>query len=322
MPAHHRPKLRVLLACGAVALTAGLLNCGDLRTLHVPADEHDTGAVIFESADAGPHDAGPHDAGPHDAGPVDAGYDGGHYECDPSTLFIYTLDTSNTLYRFDPPTLTFTTMGVVDCPEVVGPYSMAVDRLGTAWVEYQDGNLFKVDTNTAHCVATSFAAGQHGFQTFGMGFATEGAGSSRDTLFVSDAAGKGLAKIDTTSFVLTPIHAFTGLQGTGLSGRAELTGTGAGLLFGAFEGMPFELADIDKSDARIFSQQPMTGISSSANGSSFTFGAWGGSFWIFEGPGFGTNVYRFNQSGSAPMLVKSVSQIIVGAGVSTCAPMR
>jgi hypothetical protein len=62
---------------------------------------------------------------------------------------------------------------------------MAIDRNATAWVLYDSGQLFKVSTSDASCTPTSFAAGQQGLYNFGMGFASNSAGSSDETLFIS-----------------------------------------------------------------------------------------------------------------------------------------
>ena len=106
---------------------------------------------------------------------------------------------------------------------------MAVDRRGVAYVLYDDGSLYRVSTATAACTATSFAVGQNGFQTFGMGFASDFGGAA-ERLYVSDndfdGTLRGLGFIDTTTFKLS----FVGPYGADIR-RSELTGTGDGRLF-------------------------------------------------------------------------------------------
>jgi hypothetical protein len=238
--------------------------------------------------------------------------------CSAESQFVYVLDSGAMLYRFNPPTLEFTPIGLLNCPTVFGtPFSMAVDRDANAWVVYTDGAVFQVNTTTAVCTPTAYQAGQQGWSTFGMGFSTAGVGSTVDGLFVSDAVlNQGLATIDTQSLQLQPIGAYDQL-----AARAELTGTGDGRLFGAFEGAPYIVAEIDKSNAHIISQAPQDPIQYAPSSSNFAFAFWGGTFWLFVGPGTSTDVFHYDPVASSTTLVKSVPQVIVGAGVSTCAPI-
>lgn len=243
--------------------------------------------------------------------------------CSAESQFVYVIDSAATLYKFDPPSLLFTPVGTINCGAgfLDTPFSMAVDRNANAWVVYTDGSLYKVDTQTAACSPTGFTPGQSGFVTFGMGFSTDGAGSTKDTLFVSqaDALGtsKGLAIIDTQSLVLTPIGAYDQTNA-----RAELTGTGDGKLFGAFEGSPYVVSQIDKNNAKILSQAPQSPVQYPPGASNFAFAFWGGSFWLFVGPGTSTDVFHYDPSAPSTTKVSSVPQVIVGAGVSTCAPLK
>jgi len=242
--------------------------------------------------------------------------------CSTESQYVYVIDDTATLYKFDPPALSFTAIGTLNCGTFFDtPFSMAVDRNANAWVVYTDGSLYKVDTKTAGCSPTSFAPGQSGFITFGMGFSTDGPGSSHDTLFVSDSdfAGttKGLAIVDTQSLVLTPVGMYDQINA-----RAEMTGTGDGKLYGAFEGSPYVVSEIDKSNAKILSQAPQNPIQYPPGGSNFAFAFWGGSFWLFVGPGSKTDVFQFDPAANTTTLRTSVTQVIVGAGVSTCAPIE
>ncbi len=256
-------------------------------------------------------------------GSGNSGGGGGGSACSVESQFVYVLDSDAKLYKFDPPALTFTAIGTLNCPAgfLDTPFSMAVDRNANAWVVYTNGALFKVDTKTAACSATGFQPGQAGFVTFGMGFSTEGAGSSKDTLFVSDSdmggTTKGLATIDTQSLVLTPIGMYDQMNA-----RAELTGTGDGKLYGAFEGSPYVVAQIDKSQAKILSQAPQNQVQYPPGGSNFAFAFWGGSFWLFVGPGTSTDVFQYDPQAGTTIKKKSEAFAIVGAGVSTCAPIK
>ena len=203
-------------------------------------------------------------------------------------------------------------------------FSMAVDRNAVAWVLAQDGTIVKYDINAKTCAKTAYAAGQHGFQTFGMGFSSDGAGAATDSLFVTDdelqtpSSNRGLARIDTSSLSLSPVAQYDQLT----SLEAELTGTGDGRLFGAFEGSPYTVAEIDKSTGHIISVAPQSGINYAPSSSSLAFAFWGGDFWLFIGPGGTTDVFQYQPSAKTTTKRETEPFEIVGAGVSTCAPTK
>jgi hypothetical protein len=257
-----------------------------------------------------------------DAGFGGSGQGGSAPGCAQETQFIYTLAADNTLSRFDPPTLTFTKIGTLDCPNsFASPFSMAVDRNAQAWVVFTDGSLARVDTKTAKCTPTSFVPGQSGFTTFGMGFSSNSPGSADETLFVSESSfggsTLGLARIDVQTLKLTPVG-----QYDKLNARAEMTGTGDARLFAAFEGTPYIVAEIHKSDAKVLSQAKQDAISYPGGGSNFAFAFWGGDFWLFVGPGTSTDVFQYKPMTGVTTKVSSTTAEIVGAGVSTCAPTK
>lgn len=312
----HLPR-PLLAACFLVAAGAAALACS--ATTQPNQFAGGAGGVGPGGADVGGSAAD----GSSGVGIFDAGHsDGSGGGCAEETQFIYTLASDNALYKFDPPSLAFTLIGYVNCPTIFGPFSMAVDRVGRAWAVFQDGSLFSIDTKNAACTATSFLPGQNGFVTFGMGFSSNAVGSEDETLYVSDSGNgfgstQGLAKIDLTTMTLTPIGGYDLLQA-----RAEMTGTGDAKLFGAFEGSPYIVAQVDKTSAHIISQAPQSAINYPPNGSNFAFAAWGGDFWLFVGPGTSTDVFHYKPSDGSTVLAKSVGFAVVGAGVSTCAPTK
>jgi hypothetical protein len=248
--------------------------------------------------------------------------DGGFSTCAKETQFIYTLSSDNMLYKFDPPTLVFTPIGKLDCnKQGASPFSMAVDRKAQAWVVFTDGTLAQVDTKTAHCTPTSFVVGQSGFTTFGMGFSSNAPGSADETLFVSDSSFNGstlgLATIDVQTLKLTPVGKYDKI-----TARAEMTGTGDARLFAAFEGTPYNVAEVGKTDAKVLSQAPQAAINYPAGSSNFAFAFWGGDFWLFVGPGNKTDVFQYKPATGKTDQVQTTSAVIVGAGVSTCAPTK
>jgi hypothetical protein len=250
----------------------------------------------------------------------------GNDGCSDAARLVYVVSQENDLYSFTPTTTTLTKIGRLSCPTdgLATPNSMAVDREGTAWVNYSDGTLFKVSTADASCSATSFEPNQAGFLKFGMAFATNGPGSTEDTLYVSGldllgGAGKGLGKIDLKTMKLTMIGEYSGnLAGEG----AELTGTGDGQLFGFFTTEPYAtLAEIDRAKGSTSGDKSLEGVNT---GSAWAFSFWGGDFWFYTSDGVSpSRVTRLAASGAGDISVAK-SDVggfrIVGAGVSTCAP--
>lgn len=226
-------------------------------------------------------------------------------ECTEETKQIYVLGADKGLYRFYPETLKFVLVGIVGCPTTAGTFSMAVDRRGTAWVEYQDGRLFIVDTRNAQCLPTAFPPGRKGFETFGMGYALDAPDAGQETLYV---AGDTLAALDTSSFAFD-------VRGSLSFSRNELTSIGADLYgFSPYSGA---ITGYDKSTGT-----PTVTYRTTALGDrvAFAFTQWAGEFYIFTGESTST-VTRYSPStDTSTVVVENAGILIVGAGTSTCAP--
>lgn len=270
--------------------------------------------------------------------------------CSDAAKLVYVLSGDYDLYSFDPAALKFEKIGRIDCAvehdkvtiddgsgddiEVSDntPNSMAVDRTGRAWVGYQDGELFNVDTSNAHCTSTGFDYANSGFNKYGMGFSADSAGATTDTLYLIGeqfevdgqslgSVGKGLYKLDTTSFALTAVGDFPGH----LRHQAgELTGGGDGKLYGFFTTSPAVSAEIDKSSAVTSNEKKLDTVDLSGGSYAFAFSYWGGDFWFYSSKnGNPSKVTRLRTStnGKEETAVANVGDFqIVGAGVSTCAP--
>jgi hypothetical protein len=196
---------------------------------------------------------------------------------------------------------------------------MAVDQNAVAWVLYEDGQLFQVDTTTAACQSTSFAVGQQGFLQFGMGFVFNPT-TGLDTLYISG----GSTQLPTPQPLGTV--AFPSLTATTIGtvsiGFPDLTGTGDGELWGFVP--PYDsvtnqsvLAQLDPTTGATLASFPLPTLDFT---SSWAMKFWGGSFWIF----IDNSVYavdRTTQILSEP-LPNDSPRSIVGAGVSTCAPVQ
>jgi hypothetical protein len=220
---------------------------------------------------------------------------------DASTTLIYAVTEEYSLLRFDPSTASFARIGTLDCPDPGSPFSMAVDREGIAYVLYDD------------------EPGTHNgaFAEFGMGFsANEDDGG--ETLYVAGTTGE-LGSIDTSSYLLTDIGGFTPTFVQG-----ELTGTGDGRLFSFYATVPqgpsSAIVQIDKTNASVIAEDVLPSVT---QGGGWAFGFWGGDFYLFTAPGgAGSIVTRFRPSDGSTTQVATYPEIIVGAGVSTCAPQE
>jgi centrosomal CEP192-like protein len=239
-------------------------------------------------------------------------------DCVDGSQWIYTVDTTGMFSRFDPAALTFTDIGRLACPSSTTPFSMAVDEHAVAWVLYRDGNLFRVDTGTAACQATSFQVGQLGITQFGMGFVFDPT-TGIDSLYVAGGTAVGplastLATISFPSLTMSPI-------GTITAGWPELTGTGDGELWGfvpsfASSTGQSRLLQLDPTNGAVLASFPYTNLTSGGWAVKF----WGGSFWIF----LGSSIYEVSRATPEKIVtaVVNTGRNIVGAGVSTCAPVQ
>ncbi len=258
---------------------------------------------------------------------------------DAAVTLIYVIGQTGTLYSYDPPTGTFATLGSISCPTSgsSSPFSMAVDREGIAYVEFADqtptetlgANLYRVSTKTTSCTATPYDPAANGRVTFGMSFVANGAdaGDGGETLFVAlqptqadgALANDSLAKIDSTSFDVSRVGEFSrNVQ------FAELTGTGDGRLFAFYSQgdpgvAPSTIGQIDPATAQVVAEDTLP----LAQGRGWAFAYWGGAFYMFTAPSDHTVVTRFDPSdGTLIPQTWLDGDIIVGAGVSTCAPSQ
>jgi hypothetical protein len=252
---------------------------------------------------------------------------------DAGATLVYVVTQQEQLLSFYPPTAQFRAIGPLKCPtrtSGTSPFSMAVDRTGIAFVVYDDGELFRVSTANARCQTTPFQSGQSGFAVkFGMGFSHDNTGTG-ETLFVASGSSAipSLATIDPRTFALRIVGP---LQPPILN--AELSGTGAGDLFAFFAtsgATPCDntngnvctdsaIGQLDKTTGRVVAQSLLRG---NAQGMAWAFAFWGGDFYTFTAPGGATVVNRFNPADGSIVTVATRPDLIVGAGVSTCAPAQ
>ncbi|MFZ5443460.1 MAG: hypothetical protein ACOZQL_25860 [Myxococcota bacterium] len=265
-----------------------------------------------------------------DAG-VSASADGGSDDgCAAEARLVYVIDQDRTVSSFNPQAIgvsnAFTELGRISCPSASGaePFSMSVDRHATAWIVYDSGELFTVALRSAPltCVKTAFSP-QLGVAKFGMGFVANAPGSHDETLFIS---GSDLSStLTTTKFgtlSVTPPHAVSVL-GT-LGGAPELTGTGDGKLWAFFPNLsPPKVAQLSKLDGASLTTFEAPTLAGTPRAWAFAF--WGGDFFVFleRDTELSTSVWKLDgQTGALSSVLPSTGRRIVGAGVSTCAPVE
>jgi hypothetical protein len=308
------------------------LACGSRTGLLVPPPQRDAAVSEEASLDSGEEaaaDAGPdatEEDAPEELPSIDGSFPDAPNPCDGGQTLVYLITQENQLLGFDPASLSTNTIGIVACPTMATPFSMAVNRQGIAYSLFGDGTLWRIDTGTAACTPTSFAPDQAGIPTFGMGYVADvgdggPGGDAGETLYVDqEMAGgggisTGLAWIDTTTMVLNFIGPFS----PPVAGM-EMTGTADGRLFGsglvATGGS--QIAEIDRATARIVASTP---LSVGQQGDAWAFAFWGGSFWVFTSPGGTTTVTRFDPMTNQETTATTINGTVVGAGVSTCAPL-
>lgn len=241
---------------------------------------------------------------------------------------IYVFQSDDKLAFYNPLDGTLTDLGTIGCQRGASPFSMGVGKDGIAWVEYspQPSTLFRYDTRSMKCVPTAFVNPGEPFSNFGMGFAADGPGSAAETLYLAGSADSGgatptLGRLDLQTLAITPIGQ--------LSGRAELTGTGGGELWAFFADANPRMQRLDKQSGAVLADVTLPGLGDLSN-SAFAFAAWGGDFYAFVtgGPGGSpsqTSVWRIHEvDGKLAELKRvgpTIGRVIVGAGVSTCAPL-
>lgn len=224
------------------------------------------------------------------------------------------------LVKFDAQTLTFLEIGELNCPaeEDSTPFSMSVDRQGVAWVLYDTGDLFRVNTSDASCQATAYVAGQEDFYLFGMGFALNVPGEPQESLYIAGGFGPGEGQ------PRLGVLSFPDLQVTDLApidGWPEMSGTANAELWGFFPGsVPPRVARINGNGEEL-ETIPVTGIDGDPN--AWAFAHWGGKFWLFykSQDDESTRVFKVERDPvSVEEVITNSGRYIVGAGVSTCAP--
>ena len=266
----------------------------------------------------------------------------GNDGCSAASKLIYVVDNNNTLSQFDPTTKMFTDLGTLNCPGTGGspnnpfasdyqPFSMGVDRNATAYVLFVDQNglsttpkLFKVDTTAQGlpCTATSFTSST--LQEFGMGFSTTTAGGDVDELFI--AGGSNISTTSPSSLNTLDVSNYSPTPHGTVQGSPELTGNANAELWGFFpDATNARIVQINKADGTELQSHKLPASMQEAPGA-WAFGFYGGSYYVFLGKQGTTTsdptiVFEVDPTGTLMSTTPTNTRHIVGAGVSTCAPV-
>lgn len=270
---------------------------------------------------------------------------------------IYVVDETYNLLSFDPrligtPAGPYHVIGHLNCPNpgtslqpgggAATPFSMAVDRNAVAWVLYSSGKLYKVSTADASCQATSFTpqqtvsgpGGSQQFSLFGMAYVSDTAGGDTEKLFIGggnvDAASSGsLGWIDTSAANLAVNYVHSIAPSAEYS--AELTGLGDTTLWLFFPDTTQQsfVTQLDKTTgAGIGNPFRFDLAAAGRQVQAWAFAQWGGKFYVFVttvdslGGNQNATVHEVDRaSGAHSVILQNQPYPVVGAGVSTCAPV-
>ncbi|WP_177325993.1 hypothetical protein [Nannocystis exedens] len=246
---------------------------------------------------------------------------------------IFVLSDDAELWKYFPETNSFTMLGAIGCG-MTNTFSMAVDRLGYAWVQFNGtGELRKVDvTNVADCSDPGFVPGQNGVTNFGMAFVSNSDSDKCDRIYGNTYSGFGgysegpnagdFITIDPNDLALSK------LGKTNFDG-AELTGTGDGRAFIFGGQFPSKLVEADKDTGAALDVLPLNGLE--INNGAFAFAFFAGDFYFFtdsDNDLFNSEVTHLDYDDSdmngvqdLTVLTENAPLLVVGAGVSTCAPV-
>ena len=240
---------------------------------------------------------------------------------------IFVLSITAELWKYFPETNTFDSLGPIGCGLPPTTFSMAVDRTGFAWVQYQGGELRKVSvTNVANCTDPNYPLGQTAVANFGMAFVSNSESDACDRIYGNTATGLPEGNNVADFFSIDPVTLKATIIGKSNYGTAEVTGTGDGRAFFFAGANPAKLVEIDKATGKSLNVIPLPGVEL---GNAWAFAFFAGDFYFFTnskgGPGSEVTHIDYDDSDNngkqdIKQIVDNAPISIVGAGVSTCAP--
>ncbi len=246
---------------------------------------------------------------------------------------IFVLSDNSELFKFFPETNQFVNLGAFNCGGMTNTFSMAVDRLGFAWVMFNtpQGEIWKLDvTDVSNCIDPGYNQGQQAVNYFGMAYVSKNQNDQCDQLYGNTFDGFGgfsegpnigdFITVDPDTLILSK------LGKTNFNG-AELTGTGDGRAFMFGGANPAKLVQVDKSNGAFLEVTPLGTLELT---NAFAFAFFAGDFYMFtesdKNPLL-SKVTHYDYDDSDNNGIKDLTTVvmtapirIVGAGVSTCAP--
>lgn len=254
-------------------------------------------------------------------------------DCKPNTDLIYLLDHANAkLWTYDPRDHTFKQIGTVDCPAADDDtaFSLAVDRFANAWIQMApSGKLFKVNTLDQNaCTDSGYVPGSAGPKQSGMAFSDRQDDKVCEQLYLHSSEGgvddwkqgPGIGKLGTVDPETYAGKLVSSIDYNG----GEMTGTQDGRLFAFSGAKKGTLVEYNPADGSVVKKTELGDLIPTF---AFAFAFWGGDFYFFT---LATNqlpLYSkvtkldYDGDGSLTTVVDKVPFMVVGAGVSVCAPL-
>lgn len=254
-------------------------------------------------------------------------------DCKPNTDLIYLLDHADAkLWTYNPKDHAFKQIGSVNCPTDSGDtaFSLAVDRFANAWIQMSpSGKLFKVDTlkNNA-CTDSGYVPASAGPKQSGMAFSDRRDDKVCEQLYLHSSEGgaddwkqgPGIGKLGTVDPETVAGKLVSKIDYNG----GEMTGTQDGRLFAFAGANKGTLIEYNPADGSVVKKTELGDLVPTF---AFAFAFWGGDFYFFT---LATNqlpLYSkvtkldYDGDGSLTTVVDKVPFMVVGAGVSVCAPL-
>ena len=241
---------------------------------------------------------------------------------------IFVLSKTAVLWKYLPFTNKFVMLGAPKCDVAPSTFSMGVDRQGYAWVQFSDLQIRKVNvTDVNDCQDPGFVPMQDGVENFGMAFVSNSAEDKCDRIYGNHYNGVAMGKDASEFFSVDPMTLDLVQLGKSDYGLAEVTGTGDGRAF-LFAGPdPADLIEVDKNTGDTLATIPLPGVKT---GGGFAFAFFAGDFYFFtDAESDSTSEVTHldyddsdkNGKQDLTVVLQDVPLRIVGAGVSTCAPL-
>jgi hypothetical protein len=234
--------------------------------------------------------------------------------CDPSVpTGAYFLTLNGAFGTFDPNTVTFGNLHLLNCPvedPATTPHTMALTRAGEVYALYTDDFIYHIHRDTYACERTGYKPGTNAYpHRFGMTF--RWIPDAGDELRFLSPFPSRLARFDAVNIRYIEDHAVV----PDILALSDLQSTPDSRLF-AFDKV--NLAEIDVDAGQVLDPVVLPNLPQGP----WAFLAWRGDFFLFNADPAGngpTTVRRFHPDDGSLKVVGKYDLAIVGVGASTCA---